>query len=105
MAINVVFQVAHIDIQDADGNLIDTIAYQAIDTISLITDSNTEVTAGTLGDAPVVTTDPQLSCALWVRDKRRATIELGSVLNQSGWTNDQAGYEQATADIYAAFNT
>ena len=30
-------------------------------------------------------------------------IQLGRVDNQAGWTNDQAGYDQAEADIYAAF--
>ena len=104
MAVNVTFDVARVNISDADDNLIDTIAFQAIDTISLITNPNPQVTADTLGGNVVPTTNPQLSLAIWVRDKRRATIELGSVENQASWTNDQQGFENAVADFYTAFN-
>lgn len=105
MAVNVTFGAARINILDVDDNLIDTIAYQAVDTIALATDTNPTVTASTLGSTPTVTTNPQLSLVFWVRDKRVGQIQLGSVLNQPTWTNDQDGFEAAIADIYAAFAT
>ncbi len=42
---------------------------------------------------------------LLITDRTNYTqrIQLGRVDNQAGWTNDQAGYDQAEADIYAAF--
>lgn len=42
---------------------------------------------------------------LLITDRTNYTqrIELGHVDNQPGWTNDQAGYDQAESDIYAAF--
>lgn len=104
MAINVTFGTGRINILDADDNLINTIAYQAVDTISLTTDPNPSVTANTLGGDVTPTTDPQLYVVLWVRDRRMASIELGNVDNQPTWTNDEDGYENAVTDIYAAIN-
>ena len=105
MAVNVTFDVARINILDVDDNLIDTIAFQAVDTIALATDQGITVTAGTLGDTPTITSDPQLSMVFWIRDRRVGQIELGTVANQPTWTNNQAGFESAVADIYAAFAT
>lgn len=105
MAVNVTFGAARINILDADDNLISTVAYQTVDTISPVVNPNTVVTSTTLGGEPVVTDSPQWSLVFWVRDKRVGAIQLGSVLNQPDWTNDQDGFDQAVADIYAAFNT
>jgi hypothetical protein len=42
---------------------------------------------------------------LLITDRTNYTqrIQLGRVDNKAGWTNDEAGYEQAESDIYAAF--
>lgn len=42
---------------------------------------------------------------LLITDRTNYTqrIELGRVDNKPGWTNDQAGFDQAEADIYASF--
>lgn len=106
MPIDVTLGTQEIQILDATtGDLIDTIAYQSIDTITYVNNPGTVVVSSTLGAAPTVTGDPQWSLLLWLRDGRKSVIELGNVSNQSGWTNDQTGFDQAVADIYAAFPT
>jgi len=103
MPINVTLGTNDLEISDANGDLIDTIAYQSIDTIAYVNNPGTVVNSSTLGAAPTVTGDPQWSAVLWLRDGRKAVIMLGDVDNQAGWTNDQTGFDALVADIYAAF--
>jgi len=103
MPINVTLGTNDLEISDANGDLIDTIAYQSIDTIAYVNNPGTVVNSSTLGAAPTVTGDPQWSAVIWLRDGRKAVIMLGDVDNQAGWTNDQTGFDALVADIYAAF--
>jgi hypothetical protein len=103
MPINVTLGTYELEISDANGDLIDTIAYQSIDTIAYVNNPGTVVNSSTLGAAPTVTGDPQWSAVIWLRDGRKAFIMLGDVDNQAGWTNDQTGFDALVADIYAAF--
>lgn len=105
MPINVTLGTNDLEISDANGDLIDTIAYQSIDSIAYVNNPGTVVNSSTLGAAPVVTGDPQWSAVIWLRDGRKAVIMLGDVDNQAGWTNDQTGFDALVADIYAAFPT
>lgn len=100
---NVILGTNDLEIQDADGNLIDTIAYQTIDTIAYVYNPGTVVNSSTLGASPTITGTPQWSAVIWIRDGRKSVIQLGDVDNQSGWTNDQTGFDQLVSDIYAAF--
>lgn len=103
MPINVTLGTYDLEISDANGDLIDTIAYQSIDSIAYVYNPGTVVNSSTLGAAPAVTGTPQWSAVIWLRDGRKAVIMLGDVDNQAGWTNDQAGFDQLVSDIYGAF--
>jgi len=88
------------------GTLFSSVTYINIVAVSNGQDINRLVTAPTPSGAPTTTTtQDDFIVYLHLADQSFVPLPLKYIANQAGWTNDQAGYEQAEADIYAAFPT
>lgn len=88
------------------GNLYSSVTYTNIVAVSDGKDVNRLVTAPTPSGPPTTTTTKDdFIVRLHLADQKHVDLPLAYIENQPGWTNDQAGYEQAEEDIYAAFPT
>lgn len=107
MDINVILATNRLQIETFDGdNLFSSVTYINIVAVSRGEDVTRLVTAPTpSGDPTTTTTQDDFIVRLHLADQKHVDIPLAYVANQPGWTNDQAGYEQAEIDIYAAFPT
>lgn len=105
MRINVTLATNRLQLETFVGsNLYSSVTYINIVAVSRGEDVNRLVTAPTPSGAPTTTTTKD-DFIVWLHlaDQKIVAIPLAYVANKPGWTNDQAGYEQAEADIYAAF--
>jgi len=107
MMINVNLATNRLQVETFDGgDLFSSVTYVNIVAVSRGEDIIRLVTAPTpSGDPTTTTTQDDFIVRLHLADQLHVDIPLAYVANQAGWTNDQDGYEQAEADIYAAFPT
>lgn len=105
MMINVTLATNRLQLETfVGGNLYSSVTYINIVAVSDGKDVNRLVTAPTPSGAPTTTTtQDDFIVRLHLADQLHVDLPLKYIANQAGWTNDQVGYEQAEADIYAAF--